>query len=79
MWARELFQNYYHNEIAQLLHTFPSDHVTSQGVKFWTGTKRCPTPLNFNPELVRAIPSFLGFSGRKLAIFSKCFKPIILK
>uniref|UniRef100_A0A915D130 Uncharacterized protein n=1 Tax=Ditylenchus dipsaci TaxID=166011 RepID=A0A915D130_9BILA len=33
-----------------LLHTFPSDHVTSQGVKFWSGTKRCPHTLLFDAE-----------------------------
>ena len=26
-WARLLFQEYYHNQIAQLLHNFPPDQV----------------------------------------------------
>lgn len=50
IWARLLFEQFYHNDIAQLLHTFPSEHVTSQGVKFWSGTKRCPHPLKFNVD-----------------------------
>ena len=28
MWARLLFQEYFHNTIAQLLHIFPPDHVS---------------------------------------------------
>ncbi|VDK18279.1 unnamed protein product [Anisakis simplex] len=47
-WARLLFQENYHNAIAQLLHTFPPDQMTSQGVKFWSGSKRCPHVLDFD-------------------------------
>uniref|UniRef100_A0AC35FUY2 Ubiquitin-activating enzyme E1 C-terminal domain-containing protein n=1 Tax=Panagrolaimus sp. PS1159 TaxID=55785 RepID=A0AC35FUY2_9BILA len=47
-WARDLFQQYYHNQIAQLLHNFPAEQLTSEGVKFWSGTKRCPHVLNFD-------------------------------
>lgn len=51
-WARLLFQEHYHNTIAQLLHTFPADQMTQHGVKFWSGTKRCPHALDFDPSLV---------------------------
>lgn len=47
-WARELFQDFFHNQIAQLLHNFPADQLTSQGTKFWSGTKRCPRILDFD-------------------------------
>uniref|UniRef100_A0A0N4ZA27 E1 ubiquitin-activating enzyme n=1 Tax=Parastrongyloides trichosuri TaxID=131310 RepID=A0A0N4ZA27_PARTI len=47
-WARLLFQEFYHNSILQLLHNFPPDHLTNEGVRFWSGTKRCPQPLIFN-------------------------------
>ncbi|KAI6227320.1 hypothetical protein M3Y99_01268400 [Aphelenchoides fujianensis] len=47
-WARDLFQHNYHNDIAQLLHNFPADQLTSGGTKFWSGTKRCPHTLNFD-------------------------------
>lgn len=52
-WARLLFQENFHNAIAQLLHSFPPDQVTAQGIKFWSGTKRCPRTLDFdcNQEL----------------------------
>jgi len=38
----------FHNQIAQLLHNFPADQVTSTGQPFWSGPKRCPKPLNFD-------------------------------
>merc|ERR1712038_1989380 len=36
------------NQILQLLHNFPEDQVTSSGAKFWSGSKRCPKPLQFD-------------------------------
>lgn len=50
IWARKLFQENFHDAIAQLLHTFPPDQVTDMGVKFWSGTKRCPHVLEFDPK-----------------------------
>lgn len=47
-WARLLWQDLYANAIAQLLFNFPPDHTTSTGSAFWSGTKRCPHPLEFN-------------------------------
>ncbi|KAK6027321.1 ubiquitin-activating enzyme E1 [Ostertagia ostertagi] len=49
-WARLLFQEHYHDNIAQMLHSFPPDQVTDQGAKFWSGTKRCPHVLEFDPS-----------------------------
>ena len=51
-WARLLFQEYYYNTIAQLLHVFPPDHKTTTGQPFWSGPKRCPTPIKFDPNEV---------------------------
>jgi ubiquitin-activating enzyme E1 len=48
LWARKLFQSYYHEAIAQLLHNFPEDQQTSSGSRFWSGTKRCPHTLDFD-------------------------------
>jgi len=36
--------------IASLLHSFPKDHKTEAGNLFWSGPKRCPEPVAFNPE-----------------------------
>ena len=38
----------FHDSIAQLLYTFPLDHVTGEGTKFWSGPKRPPKPLSFD-------------------------------
>merc|ERR1712218_222184 len=49
-WARLLWQELFHNQIAQLLHNFPPDQVTSTGSPFWSGPKKCPTALVWNSE-----------------------------
>lgn len=47
-WARNQFEKHYNNDIQQLLYNFPSDAKTSTGAAFWSGPKRCPTPLKFD-------------------------------
>uniref|UniRef100_A0A8C7VRZ1 E1 ubiquitin-activating enzyme n=1 Tax=Oncorhynchus mykiss TaxID=8022 RepID=A0A8C7VRZ1_ONCMY len=49
-WARRQWETLYNNDIAQLLHCFPSDQLTSSGLPFWSGAKRCPHPLTFDPS-----------------------------
>jgi ubiquitin-activating enzyme E1 len=34
----------------QLLHCFPLDHKTEQGAPFWSGPKRPPQALQFDPN-----------------------------
>jgi len=51
-WARETWQVHYHDQIRQILHSLPPDHKTSQGLPFWSGPKRCPHPLVFDPNNV---------------------------
>lgn len=48
-WARLRFEHEYNNEIQQLLYNFPKDSTTSSGAPFWSGPKRAPTPLRFDP------------------------------
>uniref|UniRef100_UPI00398E7F4A ubiquitin-like modifier-activating enzyme 1 isoform X2 n=1 Tax=Pristiophorus japonicus TaxID=55135 RepID=UPI00398E7F4A len=48
-WARRHWQTRYNNIIRQLLHNFPSEQVTTSGALFWSGPKRCPHPLEFDP------------------------------
>ncbi|KAL8408823.1 hypothetical protein RB594_007303 [Gaeumannomyces avenae] len=57
IWARNLFEKNYNNAIRQLLHNFPKDSVSSTGTPFWSGPKRAPDPLTFDPE----DPSHFGF------------------
>ncbi|GAB0495552.1 hypothetical protein MMPV_006854 [Pyropia vietnamensis] len=48
-WSRLLFEEMFSSSIKQLLHAFPADMADSNGVPFWSGTKRVPTPLTFDP------------------------------
>lgn len=50
IWARNQFEKQYHNAILQLLHSFPLNTKTSSGADFWSGPKRPPKPLNFDPK-----------------------------
>lgn len=49
-WARTQFEKQYNNAIQQLLYNFPKDSMTSSGQPFWSGPKRAPDPLKFDPE-----------------------------
>jgi len=49
-WARLKFEELFHNTIEQLLFNFPVDAKTSTGAPFWSGPKRAPVSLKFNPE-----------------------------
>ncbi|KAG5439559.1 hypothetical protein PCANB_002135 [Pneumocystis canis] len=48
VWARLEFEKKFNNDIQQLLFNFPKDSITSNGMPFWSGPKRVPTPLIFD-------------------------------
>lgn len=48
-WSRLLFEEMFSSSIKQLLYAFPADMVDTNGVPFWSGTKRVPSPLTFDP------------------------------
>ncbi|XP_042363183.1 ubiquitin-like modifier-activating enzyme 1 [Plectropomus leopardus] len=49
-WARCKWETLYNNDIRQLLHCFPPEEKTDVGLPFWSGSKRCPHPLTFDPN-----------------------------
>lgn len=49
-WSRLKFEEYFNNNIQQLLYNFPKDAKTSSGAPFWSGPKRAPEPLVFDAE-----------------------------
>ena len=51
-WARLQFERDYNNDIRQLLFSLPKDGLTSTGQPFWSGPKRAPDPLTFDPTEV---------------------------
>jgi len=46
--AVNLFHDFFYTQIAQLLHNFPRDHMTTEGLPFWSGPKRAPTPIKLD-------------------------------
>jgi len=50
IWARHQFEKNYNHAIAQLLYNFPKDSTTGSGQPFWSGPKRAPDPLKFDPS-----------------------------
>lgn len=48
--ARLHFEELFNYQIANLLHMFPHDHLDKDGQPFWSGPKRAPAPIEFNPE-----------------------------
>uniref|UniRef100_A0A663FIF7 E1 ubiquitin-activating enzyme n=1 Tax=Aquila chrysaetos chrysaetos TaxID=223781 RepID=A0A663FIF7_AQUCH len=51
-WACRHWHRQYSNNIRQLLHNFPPGQKTNSGTLFWSGPKRCPHPLVFDPDNV---------------------------
>jgi len=43
------FEELFHNSIVQLLFNFPPNQITQEGLPFWSGPKRCPHPVVFDP------------------------------
>lgn len=60
-WARLRFQEYFHDRVAQLIHTFPETAATSTGAPFWSPPKRFPHPVILHTDdggqmaLIRAL------------------------
>ena len=50
VWARHQFESHYNHKIQQLLYNFPKDSTTSSGAPFWSGAKRAPDALKFDPN-----------------------------
>ncbi|CAH8497265.1 unnamed protein product [Schistosoma turkestanicum] len=69
-WARLLWQDLFSNTIAQLLFNFPHDHVTSTGSDFWSGTKRCPHPLDFDVQNPTHLEFILAASNLRAECYS---------
>jgi ubiquitin-activating enzyme E1 len=67
------FEKQYNNAIQQLLYNFPKDSKTSSGQPFWSGPKRAPDPLKFDPN----DPTHYGFviAGANLRAFNYGIKP----
>jgi ubiquitin-activating enzyme E1 len=50
IWSRKHFEDLFLATPCQLLHNFPKDQKTQSGQPFWSGHKRAPELLQFNPN-----------------------------
>ncbi|XP_007639315.1 ubiquitin-like modifier-activating enzyme 7 isoform X3 [Cricetulus griseus] len=50
VWALGHWQLCFHDGIVELLRQFPPDKVLKDGTLFWSGSKSCPQPLQFDPN-----------------------------
>lgn len=48
--ARLKFEELFNFKIRDLLYLYPRDYITSSGIPFWSGSKRAPDPLTFDPN-----------------------------
>nr|XP_021518188.1 ubiquitin-like modifier-activating enzyme 7 isoform X2 [Meriones unguiculatus] len=49
-WALGHWQLCFHDSILEQLRRFPSDKVLGDGTLFWSGSRKCPRPLRFDPN-----------------------------
>eukprot|EP01155_Anaeramoeba_flamelloides_P052866 Anaeramoba_flamelloidesc42890_g1_i1.p1 GENE.c42890_g1_i1~~c42890_g1_i1.p1 ORF type:complete len:1027 (-),score=324.66 c42890_g1_i1:198-3257(-) len=70
VWARNLFQELYYNNIAQLLFVYPKNAKDTQGNKFWSGQKRAPDPIVFDIEEEDHINFVYATSNLRAMIFN---------
>lgn len=46
--AKNIFESKFDHDIRDLISLFPADHKDSNGLPFWSGPKRCPSPIPFD-------------------------------
>jgi ubiquitin-activating enzyme E1 len=73
--AVEKFTENFDHRIKQLLYNFPADYVNPDGSKFWSGSKRVPTPLFYDANDALNLDFVASYS----ILIAKClsieFKP----
>lgn len=68
-WARVQFEVEFNHHIQQLLVSFPSDATTKEGAAFWSGSKRPPSPVEFDEK----DPLHLDFVISAANLYAKSF------
>jgi ubiquitin-activating enzyme E1 len=66
--AIERFTENYDYAINQLLHSFPAEYVNPDGSKFWSGSKRVPSPISYNAY----DPLHFSFVSNYATILARC-------
>lgn len=68
-WARFHFEENFVNQIKQLLFNFPEDQQTSSGTPFWSGPKRCPIAMKFDPNDSLHLDYILAAANLKAEVY----------
>lgn len=69
--AFEEYNESFNNSIKRILSNYPPNFINSDGTKFWTGIKRCPSPVVFdikNDLAVLYIKSYSKILANELSI-----------
>jgi ubiquitin-activating enzyme E1 len=74
-FALNQFQEYYSQQIFELLYKFPEDTVTSSGSRFWSGAKKCPHIVTFDKENQNHLDYIVAFSSLWANIFGIKINP----
>lgn len=67
-WAVDQYNDFFDFTIRDLLSLFPKDHVDKDGVPFWSGPKRAPSPIPFNPNEERHLKFVMCYAN----LFATC-------
>lgn len=57
------FNDFFDYTIRDLLSLFPKDAKDKEGAPFWSGPKRCPTPITFDPSKKEHITFVLTYAN----------------
>jgi ubiquitin-activating enzyme E1 len=68
-WARNTYQDLYDNKIQQLLSSYPLEYRARDGSLFWSGPKRPPTALPFDPEDTLSLAFVIATANLRAANF----------
>jgi len=63
------FEKEYNHRINQLLHNFPKDAMTNEGVPFWSGPKRAPEPLTFHEKDATHVQYIISASNLRAQLY----------
>jgi ubiquitin-activating enzyme E1 len=69
-WSYNQWHINYQQQIEQLLCKFPPDHVTSNGLPFWSAAKKCPTALKFDVNNDLHVDYIVAASHIRANVFS---------
>ena len=48
--ARDYFEEFFNHLILNLVYSFPKDYINTHGILFWSGSKRFPDAVTFDPS-----------------------------